>query len=261
MARPLVSIVIRCKNGMKFVDACLKSVFQTRYNPIEIIFVDDASTDGTPEYVRSKYGNLIRLVKLPKTSGPTKASNIGTILSKGKYVAYLDVDTQVTPTWLDAPIKLLEKKSRVGAIQCKIFFTKGGIDSIGHYLHILGYPLKRTFFNADPEVPSEIFGGKQAAMIFRKSALKEVGYFDENIFFLFEESDLCWRLLLRGYRIIYVPNSVVYHHGGGTTGPYKYFIAYMRQKNTLYSMIKNYEVKTLLKIMPCLLYTSPSPRD
>lgn len=248
---PLVSIVIRGRNVENFIDKCISSVLKTTYPNIEIIFIDDASIDNTINILMRKYSRKIKIIKLNVHQGPAKISNIGVYIGKGKYIAFLDADTEVTPNWLNTPIKILEKNQKIAAVQCKLLSMKSKlIDSIGHSLHFLGYPIERAFIGYSDKKYAEIFGGKQAALIVRKNTIREVMYFDSIMKFWFEETDLCWRLRLKGYKILYVPNSIVFHYGGGSTRSNKEYIVFQRSRNTIYSLLKNYQLKTILKILP-----------
>jgi len=239
------------------IGKCIESVLKSTVRDIEIIVIDDASTDNSAELVQTKYSKYgVKIVKLKQNVGPAAASNIGTNEANGKYIAFLDNDTEVSPNWLEYPLKLMEAKKDIAVIQPLLLKKNGDnkrVDSAGHYFHTLSQAIEITFLGKIPPNLSEIFGAKQAAMIVRRDALTKAGGFDESYFFYFEDTDLCWRLRLLGYKVVICPHSVVYHKGGHTMGKEKVKIMFYRERNTLLAMIKNYSLTNLLKYLPLRL--------
>ena len=183
-------------------------------------------------------------------------SNIGANEANGKYIAFLDNDTEVSPNWLEHPLKLMETEKDIAVIQPLLLRKNGNnkrIDSAGHYFHTLSQAIETTFLGKIPKNLSEMFGAKQAAMIVRRDALMKAGGFDESYFFYFEDTDLCWRLRLLGYKVVICPHSVVYHEGGHVMGKEKVKVMFYRERNTLLAMIKNYSLANLLKYLPLRL--------
>jgi len=252
---PIVSVVIRNRNGREVICKCIESVLRSTLKNIEIIVVDDASTDNSPELVEKKYSRYgVEVIRLKRNVGPAVASNIGAYVAKGKYIAFLDNDTEVTPNWLKYPLKLMETKRDIVVVQSLLLKTnEKKIDSAGHYLHILSQPIEVIFLGKTPRSIYEIFGAKQAAMIVRRDALIKAGGFDKDFFFYFEETDLCWRLRLMGYKVVLCPYSIVYHKGGHIMGKKKAKVLFYRERNTLLAMMKNYSLTNLLKYLPLRL--------
>jgi GT2 family glycosyltransferase len=111
---PLVSILILNYNGLKYVDKCLASILRTNYSNFEIIFIDNASIDGSCEYVERRYGdNLhLKIIKNERNYGFAKGNNIGARYAKGDYLVFLNVDTEVEPDWLRELVRLMDSDSR-----------------------------------------------------------------------------------------------------------------------------------------------------
>jgi len=248
------SIVIINWNGKKnlgdLFDKCLESVANTKYDNFEVVFVDNASTDGSYEYAQFKFN--FRFFRNQENLGFVGGNNIGAKLCKGDIIVFLNNDTIVDSNWLDEPAKLFENQ-KVGIVQANLRMLNNPAipDSIGHCISVICLPIENHFFMSEPEKPVPIFGGKGAALFVRKELFENLDGFDEDYFFYFEESDLCWRARLLGYEVYLSPNSIVLHKGGGTFRNGK--LLYHRQKNTFASMIKCYELKNLLLYLPLRL--------
>lgn len=246
------SIVIINWNGKEklgeLLDKCLESVSNTKYNNLEIIFVDNASTDGSYEYVQSKFTNF-KFFRNSENLGFAGGNNVGAKFCKGDIIVFLNNDTIVNPHWLDEPAKLFENP-KIGIIQSNLRLLDNPEipDSIGHCISAIGLPIENYFFMDEPRRPIPIFSGKGAALFVRRDLFERLGGFDEDYFFYFEETDLCWRARLLGYEVYFSPNSVVLHKGSGTFKDGK--LLYHRQKNTIASMIKCYEFMNLVKYLP-----------
>lgn len=250
----MFSIVIINWNGQKnlgdLLDKCLESVIKTSYKNFEVIFVDNASTDGSYEHVQSKFD--FRFFRNPENLGFVGGNNVGARFSKGEIIVFLNNDTIVDPDWLNEPAELFEKQN-IGIVQSNLRLLKDPKipDSIGHSISILALPIENYFFMNEPSTPVPIFGGKGAAIFVRRELFERLSGFDEDYFFYFEESDLCWRSRLQGYEVYFSPHSIVLHKGGGTFRNGK--LLYHREKNTITSMLKCYETRTLLTYFPLKL--------
>jgi GT2 family glycosyltransferase len=189
----------------------------------------------------------------------------------GKYVVLLNDDTEVEPEWLSNLVDVAEEESSIGAVQPKLlsltaprYFEYNGC--AGGMMDAYGIPLCRgRVFDVIEEdrgqydSVSEIFWAGGAAILIRRKVLDETGLLDENFFAHMEEIDLCWRIRLRGYKIMSAPSSIVFHLGGGTSISEKY---YLKHRNNLVMMLKNYSYSGLLRFfslrialdMMCFLY-------
>jgi hypothetical protein len=252
---PLVSILILNYNGLKYVDKCLTSILQTNYSNFEIIFIDNASTDGSYEYVKKRYGDdpRLKIIRNKRNYGFAKGNNIGSSYAKGDYLVFLNVDTEVEPNWLRELVKLMESDPSIGAAQAKLLRMDEPrrLDTCGHKLTPYGF----TYEVGLNEVANsynnilEILAGKGAALMVRRKIFEEVGGFDEDYFLLREETDLCWRIWLRGYKVVFTPKAKVLHAIGGIFRESDVQSIYFFQRNMLITLIKNLEAENLLKIL------------
>ncbi|MEM3833375.1 MAG: glycosyltransferase family 2 protein [Thermoprotei archaeon] len=140
---PLVSVIILNYNGLKYIDKCLKSVLCTDYPNFEVIFVDNASTDESCEYLERRYSfnPRTKIVKNPENYGFAKGNDVGANHASGKYIVFLNVDTKVDPAWLTKLVSTLELDTSIGAAQAKLLRMDdpGRLDTCGHKLTPYGF--------------------------------------------------------------------------------------------------------------------------
>ncbi|MBE2183171.1 MAG: glycosyltransferase family 2 protein [Anaerolineae bacterium] len=239
---PLFSIIIPHWNGKKYLKTCLDSLLQQNYPSIEIIIVDNASTDGSQAYIKQNYPQVI-LLELPVNRGFTGACNAGLATADGEFVALLNNDTEVDPGWALAVVNGFQKHPEAGSIASKmlLFDQRNHIHTAGDYFTIDGRAGNRGVWQQDQgdfDREAFVFSACGGSSAYRRSMIDEIGVLDDDFFFLLEDVDLGWRAQLAGWRCLYTPQAVVYHHlsatGGGVTA------SYYDGRNSLWLLIKNY---------------------
>lgn len=258
MKRDLVSIIIVNWNGIEHLKKCLPSLTGQSYKKIEIILVDNGSRDGSVDFVK-KYFPKIKIIKNKKNLGFAEGNNIGYKYCNGEFILFLNNDTKVTPDFLIKLLKPLKNNPTIGGVQSKILFMDDPkrLDAVGSFLTNTGFLYHLGVYKIDsPKFNKEIdiFSAKGACMCFKRQVLEEVAIngdiLDSRFFAYFEETDLCHRVWLLGYRIVYVPSSVIYHKYGATSQRLrKPFIEYHSYKNRIAAYIKNLGFINLLKIL------------
>ena len=249
--KPKVSIIIVNYNGKSHLEKCLDSLRKIDYKNHEIILVDNNSTDNSLDFVKKKFPTIIT-IKLDKNYGFAHANNIGEKKAKGKFLLFLNNDTIVTPNFLSALLVMTDDLS-IAIRQSLLLKLDGEVDSSGDYIDSLGvsYSSKNKIKNT-----KEIFSAKGAAMLVRKDVFELLNGFDKNFFTSFEDVDLCWRSRIIGYKVVVVPNSVVYHIGGATIRKMQSTINFHAIKNQISMRITNFETKFAIKslFMSFLVY-------
>lgn len=240
------SLVILTYNSIKFIQACLDSVFNQGYQGLEVIVVDNGSADGTAEFIKENYLQ-VRLIENKKNLGAAKARNQGIEISRGEWILTLDCDIILEKDFLSKIMGFAkDSEENVGIVQPKIFKTgKENIYSCGIYLS----PLRRFYDigmgrkdNKKFDRSGPIFGACSAAALYKRQMLNELkektGYFDERFFFLVEDVDLSWRARKKGYRALLCPGALCYHSGNSSRMPRK-VRQYLCLRNRYYTLIKN----------------------
>lgn len=262
MSNSLISIIIVNYNGKEYLLNCLEGVFASTYPDFEVIVVDNGSEDGSVAAAEKMYGPRpnFKVVALEKNFGPSYARNRGVEVSQGRYIAFLDNDTRPEPSWLEPLVGAMEKDSQIGACQCKILLMDEPekIDYVGDYISNLGFLVQRapdgTVDEGQFDQPEEILSAKSAAMAIRREAFDQAGGFDEDYFIYVEETDLGWRVWLSGYKIVFVPQSVVYHKFGTSAiilpDKQGFLLKFHGTKNYIQTLFKNLGLVNLLKILP-----------
>ncbi|TMD48578.1 MAG: glycosyltransferase family 2 protein [Chloroflexi bacterium] len=249
---PQVSVVIVNWNGLAFLPACLESLSACG-TPVEIIVVDNGSTDGSVEYLRQR--PEIVLISNATNTGYAPANNAGIERSTGEFVLLLNNDTRVAPGFLEPLLKVMATSADVGACQCKMlsYDPPYRIDAYGSYLLRTGFLYHLRYGKPDlpAEAPFEIFAAKGAAMLIRAAVLRQVGSFDPDFFAYLEDSDLSWRIWLGGWRVLCVPQSVVYHRAGATASRLpNAFVTFHSFKNRTCMLLKNLSAPSAWRILP-----------
>lgn len=238
-----VTIVIPNYNGKHFMEPCLSSLSEQTYKNFHILVVDNASSDGSIEYMEENYPD-IELINSKKNFGFSKAVNIGIQHSRTPYVILLNNDTTVDTRYVEEMVKAIEKSPKIFSVSSKMIqmYHPELIDSAGDLYTLLGWGVCRGCGRpvSNYQKYDEIFTACAGAAIYRRSVFDEIGYFDENHFAYLEDIDIGYRARIYGYYNMYCPTALVYHVGSGTSGSkYNSFKVKLAARNNLYLNYKN----------------------
>jgi GT2 family glycosyltransferase len=245
------AIVILNWNGIVWLKKFLGTAIENSSSPAtEIIIADNASTDGSPEWIKDNYP-MVRLIRFDENHGFADGYNKALQQIDADYYILLNSDIEVTPGWTEPLVSYMEKNSSTASCQPKILswhkrdtFEYAG--AAGGYLDKYGYPFCRGRIfdcvekdHGQYDSSCEIFWSSGACMIVRSDAWKKCQGFDKDFFAHMEEIDLCWRFHKAGYRVGFVPESLVYHVGGGVLPYDSPFKTYLNYRNNLFLLYKN----------------------
>lgn len=259
MQKPLVSVIIVNWNGRKFLDDCLGSLSCIWYKNVEILFVDNVSSDDSVAFVRKNFPK-IKIIQNKTNLGLSGGHDVAFEKAKGEAILLLNTDTIVEKNFLTVLVDVLFSDEQYGAVQAKILLlSKNVIDSIGSFFLPNGnlYHFGRE---KDPNLtiynqPMEIFSTKGACMLIKTHVLRKTGLFDKDFFVYFEDTDLCMRIWLSGYKILYTPKAFIYHKGGGASKQMiSAYIEFHSYKNRICTYIKNLSIGYLCKVLPVMLF-------
>ena len=247
----VVSVIILNWNGKALMEEFLPSVIaNTPSDVAEIVIADNGSTDGSIEMLEKNFPS-VKIIVLEKNYGFAEGYNRAIEQTTTKYTVLLNSDVEVTPNWLEEPLKILENTKEIAAIQPKIrsqhnkeYFEYAG--AAGGFIDLYGYPYCRGRIMSVVEkdlgqydTQEDVLWATGACLFIRTDVYKKEGGLDALFFAHQEEIDMCWRLRSRGYRIVCTPKSVVYHVGGATLkteSPRKTFLNF---RNNLLMIYKN----------------------
>jgi len=259
MKNKLISIIIVNWNGIRYLPGCFQSIEKQDWKEYEIIFVDNASTDSSVLWVKKHYPKTIIILN-QKNVGFSHANNIGYKKAKGDYILFLNNDTSVSASFITELVKTVESDETIGGAQSKILLMDkpDTLDSVGAFLTPTGFLYHYGFGKKDSnrfDKQINLYTAKGACMLFKKEVLNVVAVygnvFDPLYFAYFEETDLCHRIWLAGYRIVYAYQSCIYHKMGATSSLMdNSFIQFHSFKNRIHSYIKNLDSFHAFLIIP-----------
>lgn len=246
-----VAIVILNWNGEKLFQQFLPSILEhSKTSEISIIVADNGSTDNSLKILKEDFPE-IQILDLKNNYGFAVGYNMALAQIQADYFVLLNSDVKVSANWITPCIDRMDKDPSIAAVQPKIrsseepeSFEYAG--AAGGFIDKYGYPFCRGRILNHLEKDegqynhsTDIFWASGAAMFVRASAFKEAGGLDGDFWAHMEEIDLCWRLKGMGYRIVYEPQSVVYHLGGGTLSYDSPQKIYLNFRNNLWMLYKN----------------------
>jgi GT2 family glycosyltransferase len=249
--QPEVTIVILNWNGKHFLEQFMPSLMATTYPHFKVLVVDNGSADDSLAFLAAHYPTVLTL-PLDKNYGFTTGNNKALPHITSPYYVLLNNDVEVSPGWLQPMVEMMEADPQVAAVQPKLLswqqrdhFEYAG--AAGGYVDVLGYPFTRgRMFDTNEkdegqyERPHALLWTTGACMLVRKAVTDRIGLFEDRFFAHMEEIDFCWRAANFGYKVMYQPQSVAWHLGGGTlpkTNPRKTFL---NARNSLATLLKNF---------------------
>lgn len=254
------AVVILNWNGKKFLERFLPGVIKNSKDTAEIIIADNASSDDSLLYLERNHPG-IRIIRLEKNHGFASGYNLALKQIEADYYILLNSDIEVTENWINPVIELMESERSVAACQPKIRsyndparFEYAG--AAGGFIDKYGYPfcqgrLFQSLENDDGQYDRarEIFWATGACMFVRADVFHKLGGFDDDFFAHMEEIDFCWRAKNQGYKIMYCPDSTIFHIGGGTLPKNNSRKTYLNIRNNIIMLFKNLEPDRLVRVL------------
>ncbi len=246
-----VSIIIPHYNGEDLLYNCIDSIYKNiSIKDFELIVVDNASTDDSINRIKSNFQN-VKIISSNSNLGYSGGCNLGATHASGKYLLFLNNDTEHSNEWIEKLVYFLDSNSKIAAVQPKIlnihnkklFDYAGGA---GGFIDKFCFPFVqgRIFHTLEEDHnqynnPSRIFWASGAAFMIRSNIFKTLEGFDKVYFAYMEEIDLCWRAQAMGYKIYSVPDSFVYHYGKQTIKENTIKSHYLNHRNSWILFFKN----------------------
>lgn len=240
-----VSVVIVNYNGKRYLGDCLNSLLNMEEDGIsvEIIMVDNLSKDESINFVKERFPE-VRVIE-NNVNNFVNALNLCIKESKSDYIAFLNNDTKVDREWLKGLLEVIKSDKKVGAVQSKILFSdEKRINSVGveevedFYFRDIGFEEQNMGQYEDVKEINYCTGG---SVLFRRSCIEDVGFFDEDFIMFFEDIDYSIRCKAKGWKIFYSPKSIVYHkyHGSASSE----LCDYLCSRNRLLCLAKHFPLR------------------
>jgi GT2 family glycosyltransferase len=254
------AVVILNWNGRRFLDQFLPLVISRSHDQAAIIVADNGSTDDSVEMLRNNFPE-IEIIINSTNEGYAGGYNHALKQVDAEYYILLNSDIEVSENWIEPVIAMMDADKSIAACQPKIrsyidpeSFEYAG--AAGGFLDRFGYPFcrGRLFQTLEKDLGQfddacEIFWATGACMFVRAEVFHAAGGFDEDFFAHMEEIDLCWRIKNMKYKVMYCPDSIVYHIGGGTLPKNSPRKTYLNMRNNLFLLYKNLPTSRLFLII------------
>ncbi len=260
MAQPNVSVVVLNYNGRQHLAPCLESLKAIDYprDSLELVLVDNASTDGSCEFVRRQFPD-VRVIESDVNRGFAGGNNLAARAVRGEYVVFLNNDMAVEPGFVSGLVEAVRSRPGVASAAAKILNWDGSaFDFCGGVLNFAGHAEQVGFGEPFDEkaygdvVPTPFACG--GAMIVKRDVFLDLGGFDEDYFIYFEDVDFGWRLWLCGWDVVFAPRAVVRHrHHGTMSGFSNYRRTLLYERNALATLFKNYSDEHMLRMLTSAL--------
>ncbi len=251
------TVIIPNYNGMKYIGACLESLKASGDDGLKVIVVDDGSTDGGPEFVRTSYPE-IKLITHETNRGFAASVNTGIRAADTKYVLLLNNDTTVREHFAANLERAIDSDESIFSVSAKMLKMDDPdiMDGAGDHYSALGWAFAygKGRKAAGYDRKSSIFSACGGAAIYRRDILNELGLFDERHFAYLEDVDVGYRARIEGYKNMYAPEAVVLHAGSGFSGSrYNEFKVSLSSRNSTYLICKNMPLLQQILNLPFLM--------
>ena len=250
-----IAVVIINYNGASYIEACLTALSSQTVAADRILVVDNASTDQSGDLVEVKFPQ-VELIRLEENTGFAGGNNIAfKAVEDCTWVALLNPDTEASPTWIEQLKTAINDSPGINIFSCRLedLHTPGLLDGTGDQYHVSGLGWRRDHgYSVDIKRNKEevVFAPCAAAALYRLSAVRAAGAFDEDYFCYNEDTDLVFRMRLGGERCIHLDHCVVRHAGSGISGLSSAFSIYHGHRNLVWTFFKNMPTPLLWLYLP-----------
>ncbi len=256
MSEAKVTIVIPNYNGKAFMKDCMEALEGQSCRDLEVILVDNGSSDGSVELVKEQYPQVKRIV-LDQNYGFSRAVNEGIRAARTPYVILLNNDTKVRPGYVEALVKAMDSHPKAFSASPKMIqmYHPELIDDAGDQYTVLGWAFQRGVAHSVERYtkPARVFSACAGAAIYRREVFEKIGYFDELHFAYLEDLDVGYRARIHGWQNLYAPDAQVEHVGSGTSGSkYNAFKVRLAARNSIYLNYKNMPLFQMILNFPAL---------
>jgi len=251
----MISAIVVNFNGAGVLSDCLRSLCEQTYPDLEVIVVDNASTDGS-EAIVADFAPRVRLFRNGSNTGYGGGINAGIAVSGGDAILALNNDIILDPDCVAHLARALDSDERLGMCAPKMLLPDGRLNSTGLCVSRSGAAWDRDMGIEDSgheNSAEEVLGPCGGAALYRREMLEQVGSFDESFFLYMEDVDLAVRARLAGWRCRYIPQATLVHLSGATVGRNSDMAVYYGNRNIIWYVFKDFPARLLMTSFPWIL--------
>jgi GT2 family glycosyltransferase len=236
-----VSIIIPNYNGGDLVTQCVSSALAQTYEPVEIVVVDNASTDGSLKQIQKQFPK-VRIIESGYNSGWGVACNIGMLATNSTYIALVNNDAFLHQNCIQEMVKAIELNPQYGSCASRILLwdQQDTAEVCGLVIHKDGSSCGRGRLGPSDRYMQfeEVFCANDCCCLYKREMIDDIGDYDPDFFIYCDETDIGWKHQLAGWKCIYTPHAVAYHAHSRAAGSYSPFKAYHVERNRIYLTMK-----------------------
>jgi len=255
---PLISAIIVNYNGIRFIGDCLKSIQNQTYSVNEVIVVDNASVDGSVEYIKKLFPGVI-VINLLENIGFAGANNEGLKQATGEHILLLNNDAEADRDCIAGLVSAMEADPVAGICAPKILqYGNDVIESAGDGFstNLRGFERGKGLSSDSYNKEEYVFGACAGAALYRRAMLQEIGFLDKDFFLIYEDTDLNIRAQLTGWKARYIPSALVHHRVRSSIGHMSDTAIFYSLRNCEFARIKNIPLGLMLRCLPSLIIGS-----
>jgi GT2 family glycosyltransferase len=253
-----VSVIIVNYNGKGLMRGCLQALERQSLGDFEAVIVDNASSDGSLYEIKkflekTSLASRINVIQVDHNLGFAGGNIKGLKYVEGEYIALLNNDTEPDEKWLEELVKAMNTDPEIGICASKMIVHGSDIiDSAGNVFSTAlkgfgaGEAQKSFLYNER----RYIFGACGGAALYRRKMIEEIGFFDEDFFLIHEDIDLNFRAQLNGWKVLYVPEAIVYHKVRSSIGHMSDMAVYYTLRNNEFVRMKNIPLTIFIRCFP-----------
>jgi GT2 family glycosyltransferase len=248
----LASFIVVNWNGQHLLEECIDSILNQNCQLFEIIVVDNASSDQSVQFVRTRYPK-VKIIALKENTGFTGGNIAGLREAVGDFIVLLNNDAVIAEKWLEVMLTELLSDSNVGFCSSKIIIAgTDKVDSVGDTITSAFSGTKLGEYEPESNFNERrlVQGACAAAVIYKREMLNQIGFLDEDFFFNHEDTDLNLRAWLSGWKCMFVPEAVVHHKVSASVGELSDKGVYYFSRNNVWVWIKNTPPGFLFRNIP-----------
>jgi len=257
---PKVSVMVVAYQSGPHLEQCLAALEAQTFDDLEILLIDNASTDGAPQAATAAHPG-VRFIEAGSNLGFAAGMNLGARHARGQWLALINPDAFAAPDWLERLMAAARAFPKVRCFTSRQILADdpGKLDGLGDVMSITGFPWRGGYRHPDPGAvaPGEVFSACGGAMMIAADLFAALGGFDERLFCYGEDVDLGYRLRLAGEPTLVIPDAVVLHHGGAASGgPRSDFAVFHGTRNRLWVYVKDTPAALFWPTLPLHILTT-----